>query len=159
MLQALQRTCGDVLMFPCCMESVLCYNSLRNWSKLNRSGVQRPGRSPWRYLFQHGDAQAFYAISGMTKSIFKRLYRVVFVNIPKKKRGRQPLLNRPGKLGLSLRSSQLHDSADMWQPSSDFLSFRAALVRNREPLADNVIGFIDGLSVVLDDTLMSSVIV
>lgn len=112
----------------------------------------------------------------MTKLIFKRLYRAIFSNVAKKKRGRQ------GKIGLTLlylnsrmNISQLclifgtvptsvsevinymlpliikklrHiEASRMKFPTPDQMPALAALVQNCEPLVDNVIGFVNGLSV------------
>ena len=82
--------------------AILIYNSIRNRSKLSRSGLLGPKESPWNKLLNYGDDKSFLEMTGFDRKTWMRLEDVIF---PAKerlrsKRGRPSILDDRGQLGL-----------------------------------------------------------
>ena len=92
---------NDILMLACVVGGVMVYNSLRHRQKLTRSGVLSAKQSPWPHLYKIGDDQSFQVVTGLSRDVFRRLYRVIFTGEAPRP-GRKSYLSRSAKLGLAL---------------------------------------------------------
>ncbi len=106
------------------------YNSIRNCHYLCCFAVVVPHEAPWRKLYKRADDTLFPHMMGLNRRAFRSLLQYLFDDdkiVPCCRRGRPHLLGPDGYLGLKMR-----EYVDM--------------VQAREPLADDVIGFMDGVS-------------
>lgn len=162
--------------------AVQWYNSLRNQSKLSRSGVLLPNLSPWQHLYAHGDDSSFLEMTGFNRVSFWCLEACLFDDDVNRKRVGRPLcLESSGQLGLFLfyvgsqmktkhlclifgivpstanriieemlhivcRKLKNNEISKITFPGPEKMQHFAAMVQSREPMIDNVIGFVDGLS-------------
>ena len=88
-------------MLACVVGGVMVNNSLRHRQKLTRSGVLSAKQSPWTHLYKNGDDQSFQVVTGLSRDVFRRLYRVIFTGEAPRP-GRKSYLSRSAKLGLAL---------------------------------------------------------
>ena len=87
------------LLFLC----IFWYNSCRENHYLTRSAVVPPDESPWCKVLDRGDDTSFLNLSGMTRAAFYKLEGILFSPEPVgKKRGRPPILDNAGMLGMYL---------------------------------------------------------
>ena len=75
------------------------YNSSRRRQKLTRSGSAK--QSPWTHSYKHGDDQSFQVVTGLSRDVFRRHYRVIFT-AESPRPSRKSYLSRSAKLGLAL---------------------------------------------------------
>ena len=82
--------------------AILVYNSLRKRSKLSRLALLSPRESAWNRLMKYGDDQSFLEMTGFNRKIWVKLEDIIFPikERIRSKRGRSPLLNDRGQLGL-----------------------------------------------------------
>ena len=92
----------DLLNLLLLLLLVTYYNSRRESNYLTRSAVVLPHDSPWTKLLHNGDNMSFLNLSGMTKYAFYKLEGILFSNLDYRKRGRPPILDSFGQLGLYL---------------------------------------------------------
>ena len=82
---------------------ILWFNSCRESHYLTRSAVVRPAVSAWNMLLYRGDTKSFLNLTGMTREAFYKLESILFIEeAVGRKRGRPPILDNSGRLGLYL---------------------------------------------------------
>ena len=66
-------------------------------------GVVLPAVSAWNKLLYRGDTKSFLNLTGMTREAFYKLESILFIEeAVGRKRGRPPILDNSGRLGLNL---------------------------------------------------------
>ena len=70
---------------------------------MTRSAVVRPAVSAWNMLLYRGDTKSFLNLTGTTREAFYKLDSILFIEeAVGRKRGRPPILDNSGRLGLNL---------------------------------------------------------
>lgn len=186
----------DFLFIVTLFAAAIWYNSLRVRARLTRSAIVEPRLSPWKRLFEFGDAGSFLELTGFTRVAFERLKIVLFGHRDNDERriGRPSNLDYNGQLGLYLFfvGSQMrikhlclifgvvpttatvairklmkliceklkrHPASEVSFPDDNEMRVYANMVQFREPMVNNVIGFVDGLSLAVqcsDDILQQN---
>ena len=82
--------------------AILVYNYLRKRTKLSRLALLHTRESAWNRLLKYGDDQSFLEMTGFSRKTWVQLEDIIFpINDRiRRKRGRPPLLNDRGQLGL-----------------------------------------------------------
>ena len=82
--------------------AILVYNSIRKRSKLRRAALLGPRESAWNRLLNYGDDQSFLEMTGFNRRTWMQLEDIIFPIHEgiQTKRGRPPVLNDRGQLGL-----------------------------------------------------------
>ena len=96
------ETFTDLLQVLCLIAMIAGYNSARERHYLLRPGVVSAKHSPWVKLLGEGDDGSFLDITGFTKEAFYGLEAAVFPEGQVPSRGRPPMLDNKGRLGLVL---------------------------------------------------------
>jgi len=81
---------------------VIYYNGIRRRHRLTRSGILRPGRSPWRHLYENGDEASFLNLTGFSRAAFHQLHEYMYRDNELPRTGLPRLLNTEDELGIIL---------------------------------------------------------
>ena len=82
---------------------IMWFNSCRESHYLTRSAVVLPAVSAWNKLLYRGDTKSFLNLAGTTREAFYKLDSILFIEeAVGRKRGRPPILDNSGRLGLNL---------------------------------------------------------
>ncbi len=96
-----QRRLRQVLL----MELLLQFhNNIRDRHILNRSAIVQPIESPWKRLYERGDDESFFRLTGLNRRAFRMILEYIFDldEFTCRRRGRPCLLGPDGYLGLVL---------------------------------------------------------
>lgn len=175
-----QRRLRQVLLMVLLLQF---HNNIRDRHILSRSAIVQPIESPWKRLYERGDDESFFHLTGLNRRAFRMLMEYIFDldEFTRRRRGRPRLLGPDGYLGLVLfymgstmtnkhlclifgttpsvcsrainwmlkkivRALRDHPFARVKFPDREKMREYAAMVQLREPLVDDIIGFMDGVS-------------
>ncbi len=169
--------------------TIVYHNSIRERSNLLRQSILLPSASPWQHLWDHGDAESFLLMTGVTREVFLMLLKVLYSPTEIQHHstclfgrvGRPRSLMIHAELGMFLffigstmnikhlcllfgttpnvcsqtvrrmlkqvpRNLRNNEFAKVVFPNNERMAQFAAMVQNSEPVAHDVIGFLDGVS-------------
>ena len=94
---------GPAIILALIYGFIMVYNSCRTRCKLTRQGIVPAGFSSWTYLYSNnGDDSSFLNVTGYNRATFEMLHAILYPPVDRIPRGRRPLLDTRGKLGLLL---------------------------------------------------------
>ena len=80
------------------------HNNIRDRHFLLRSAIVKPRESPWKILYENGDDESFFHLTGLNRRAFRMLMAYIFDldQFTRRHHGRPRLLGPDGYLGLVL---------------------------------------------------------